>query len=80
MTQDNKTIYTFLRGIGAKLWRHRRRKSVEPYVMVGIAYAQCSTYQIIEGDRVAVYLNSEGQLYVRHEDEFTDGRFYEAKE
>lgn len=75
-----QSIYNFLTLGGALQWRHRKRKTTLPYVQVGEATAQCSDWNIQEGDSVIVYLSSDGKLYVRHKEEFTDGRFYAVKE
>ena len=58
---------------GEQHWRHVTRGS--DYVEVGRAKVQNSLQLIDEGDTVVVYRGTDGKLWVRHEDEFEDGRF-----
>lgn len=53
--------------------RHRKRGTT--YTIIGRATAQVSTTPILEGQQVAVYRGEDGQLWVRGDAEFRDGRF-----
>lgn len=56
------------------IYRHLKRGST--YEAVGVADVQCSGLPLREGDKVVVYREvADGDLYVRRDSEFHDGRF-----
>lgn len=74
-----KHLYNYLKDFyGVRKARHRTRQKPEPYVVIGEGTAQCSEWNIQEGDPVIVYLDEDGKLWVRHEVEFNSGRFYDV--
>lgn len=70
-----KSLQNVIHAVVAALprWTHKKRGSV--YVEFGRAQVQASTRPIQEGDVVVVYLGVDGDIYVRRDEEFEDGRF-----
>ncbi len=55
-------------------WRHKKRGSI--YIEIGRAKLQASdTGGMSDNQPMVVYRGEDGQLWVRPEDEFNDGRF-----
>lgn len=64
---------TFRLNVLMQLWTHVRRGT--HYLALNTAQVQASTRDLVEGDEVMVYMNEDGNWYVRLEEEFKDGRF-----
>lgn len=61
------------------LYRHKKRGSV--YELVGVGQLQASDISLLKDDApMTIYEDETGKLWVRHRDEFLDGRFEEIKE
>lgn len=57
-----------------QVWRHKKRGTI--YNIVGIAELQVSARRRpAEGDRIVIYVGSDGKMWARSETEFLDGRF-----
>lgn len=55
-------------------WRHKKRGSI--YIEIGRAKLQAAdTGGMADNQPMVVYRGEDGQLWVRPEDEFEDGRF-----
>jgi hypothetical protein len=58
-------------------YRHRMRET--EYQVLGVGTLQISTKSLQDNDRVVVYRDKEGNLWVRELMEFHDGRFEVVK-
>lgn len=54
-------------------WHVKRRQS---YAVLGLVKLQASDLsKLSDGSDLVLYVNRDGSMFVRHLDEFTDGRF-----
>jgi hypothetical protein len=58
-------------------WRHEKRGTL--YTELGRARLQCAGAVLSDDEPMVVYVDDDGQMWVRSEREFMDGRFVPAE-